>query len=123
MEFANSTFNLAAVQSRLMDVVNAILATDASTAAHCCLALVAIVSFSLRMKQLRRQNPKDSGSIQLLVANLFTVGCSGVGDSGDILHSVCNASIFSSILFHFFLCFNFTIPSSIFQFSTRKTSK
>ncbi len=93
VEFANKTFNVATIQTRLMDVLNVILAAEATAATHCCLALVAIVSFSLRMKQIRRQNPKDNTSIQLLVANLFTVGCSGVGESDDILHSVCKAGI------------------------------
>ena len=91
VEFSNAAFNLAAIRSRIVDVLDAILSSDATVASHCCLAIVAVISFSLRMKQLRRQNPKDTSSVQLLVANLFTVGCSGVGDSGDILHSICNA--------------------------------
>jgi len=92
LEISNATFNWTTIRSRLLDVLNVILASDATVAAHCCLVLAATISFSLRMKQLRQQNSNNSSGVQLLVANLFTVGCSGVGDSGDILHSICNTS-------------------------------
>jgi hypothetical protein len=93
LEIANATFNWTTIRSRFLDVLNVILASDATIAAHCCLVLAAAISFSLRFKQLRQRNPNDSTSIQLVVANLFTIGCSGAGDSGDILHSICNAGI------------------------------
>ena len=92
LEISNATFNWTTIRSRLLDVLNVILASNATVAAHCCLVLAATISFSLRLKQLRQQNPNNSSGVQLLVANLFTVGCSGVGDSGDILHSICNTS-------------------------------
>jgi hypothetical protein len=91
LELAKSTFNWTGIRSCLLDILNSIVAADATVAAHCCLALAASVSFSLNLKQLLRQNSKDVSSMQLLVANLFTIGCSGAGDSGDILHSICSA--------------------------------
>jgi hypothetical protein len=92
LEISNATFNWTTIRSRLLDVLNVVLASDATVAAHCCLVLAATISFSLRLKQLRQQNPNNSSGVQLLVANLFTIGCSGVGDSDDILHSICNTS-------------------------------
>jgi hypothetical protein len=91
LELTKSTFNWIAIRLIVMDVLNTIASSNANVAAHCCLALAAAVSFSLRLKQLRQKNSKDSSSVQLLVANLFTIGCSGVGDSGDVLHSICYA--------------------------------
>ncbi len=91
LELVKSTFDWIAIRSSILDTLNAIVSSNANVAAHCCLALAATVSFSLRLKQLLQQNSKDSTSVQLLVANLFTIGCSGIGDSGDILHSICNA--------------------------------
>jgi hypothetical protein len=91
LELVKSTFDWIAIRSSILDILNAIVSSNANVAAHCCLALAATVSFSLRLKQLLRQNSKDSASVQLLVANLFTIGCSGVGDSDDIFHSICNA--------------------------------
>jgi hypothetical protein len=105
LELTKSTFDWIVIRSIILDVLNAIVSSDANVAAHCCLALAAAVSFSLRLKQLRQKNSKDSASVQLLVANLFTIGCSGGGDSGDVLHSICYAgqhfpSFFCIIAFH-----------------------
>lgn len=91
LELSNATYNWSAISSCLMNVLNTILAAGPSIAAHCCLALSASISFALKFKQLIRQNSSDISSLKLLVANLFTIGCSGNGDTDDILHSVCNA--------------------------------
>jgi hypothetical protein len=91
LELSNATYNWSTISSCLLNVLKTILASGASIAAHCCLALSASISFSLKFKQLIRQNSSDISSLKLLVANLFTIGCSGNGDTDDILHSICNA--------------------------------
>jgi hypothetical protein len=91
IELSNATYNWSSIATCLLNVLKTILAASPSIAAHCCLALSASISFSLKLKQLLRQNSSDISSLKLLVANLFTIGCSGDGDTDDILHSVCNA--------------------------------
>jgi hypothetical protein len=91
LELIRTPFNWNAVRTTLLDLLNTMLGADATVAAHCVLALAAIVSFSLRLKQQLRESVRDSTSVQFLVANLFTIGCAGNGDSDDILHSIGNA--------------------------------
>ncbi len=90
LELVKSPFNWIVIRTTLTDLCDTILSSDATDAAHCVLALGASLSFSLRFKQLLRESAGDSSSVQLLVANLFTVGCEGDGDPGDVLHSVCS---------------------------------
>ena len=91
LELVKSPFNWIVIRTTLMDLLDTILSADATVAAHCVLALCASLSFSLRFKQLLRESVNDCTSVQLLVANLFTIGCEGDGDSDDVLHSVCCA--------------------------------
>jgi hypothetical protein len=91
LELVKSTFNWIVIRTSLMDLLDTILSADATVAAHCVLALGASLSFILRLKQLLRESVNDSTSVQLLVANLFTIGCEGDGDAVDVLHSVCSA--------------------------------
>jgi hypothetical protein len=91
LELVKSPFNWNAIRTTLLDLLSTILSADATVAAHCVLALAATVSFALRLKQQLRESVNDSASVQFLVANLFTIGCAGDGDAGDILHSIVNA--------------------------------
>ena len=91
LELVKSAFNWNVIRTTLMDLVDTILSADATVAAHCVLALGVSLSFSLRFKQKLRESVGDGTSVQLLVANLFTVGCEGDGDAADVLHSVCSA--------------------------------
>lgn len=93
LELIESPFNWIAIRTSLTDLLDTVLSADATVAAHCVLAVAATVSFSLRLKQLLRASVYDIASVHLLVANLFTVGCAGDGDSGDILHSICSAGL------------------------------
>ena len=99
LELVKSPFKWNAIRTSLLDLLDTILSAGAIVAAHCVLALAAAVSFSLRFKQLLRESVNDSSSVQLLVANLFTVGCAGDGDAGDILHSVGSAGLSHEKLF------------------------
>ncbi len=91
LELVKSPFNWVDIRTTLMDLLDTILSANATVAAHCVLALGASLSFSLRLKQLLRESVNDCNSVQLLVANLFTIGCEGDGDSADVVHSVCSA--------------------------------
>jgi hypothetical protein len=93
LELVKSLFNWNAIRTTLLDLLQTILSSDATVAAHCILALAAIVSFSLRLKQQLRESVNDSASVQFLVANLFTIGCAGDDDPGDILHSIGSAGL------------------------------
>ena len=93
IELVKSLFDWNAIRTTLLDLLKTILSSDATVAAHCILALAATVSFLLRLKQQLRESVNDSASVQFLVANLFTIGCAGDGDPGDILHSIGSAGL------------------------------